>query len=66
MSNKTDQRNGDNGESVAAEVISTGAVCKNCLVPFKDNAPGQERVCDLCWEAAREVDGELDTGGDEE
>lgn len=66
MSQKRNHQHGENGESVAANVIRNGVVCKCCLVPFKDEAPGQERVCDLCWEAAGELDGELDTGGDEE
>lgn len=66
MSQKRNHQDGENGESVAADAISNGVVCKCCLVPFKDTAPGNERVCDLCWEKAGIVDGELDTGGDEE
>lgn len=66
MSQKRDHQHGENGVSVAANVIRNGVVCKCCLVPFKDEATGHPRVCDLCWEAAREVDGELDTGGEEE
>ena len=50
--------NGDDGKPVAALVIRTGAVCKCCLVPFKDEPPGDERVCRECWDAAGIVEGE--------
>lgn len=66
MATREPNGSGDHGETVAAECINNGTVCKCCLVPFKDTAPGSERVCDLCWEAAGVVDGELDTGGEEE
>lgn len=59
----TDQQS--HGETVEAECINVGAVCANCLVPFKDKAPGQRRVCELCWEAAGVVDGEINDGDEE-
>lgn len=48
----TEPENGDDGKPVPALVVRTGKVCKCCLVPFKDEATGEERVCAECWDAA--------------